>query len=140
MQKIYFMSLSLITLQVALDCYFISIIYIYLYQLLFIYHIGWYLVLIYIKIKAKKLLWNKSSAQNCLTMNLLVVSILSIRFFSVKSVPHQTLEYNDSPKFEVTASRSTEEPPTISISFSNGVQDNLVLSPFKLRKQSNGRM
>ena len=71
-------------------------------------------------------------------MNLLVVSILSIGFLAANYVPHQTMEVNDNPRFEVTASRSTEEPPSISISFPNGVEDNLVLSHFKLLKQSKG--
>ena len=38
--------------------------------------------------------------------------------------------------FDVTASRSTEEAPSITVRFANGVQDDLVLEHYRMNKES----
>ena len=45
---------------------------------------------------------------------------------------------DDDPKvkFNVIASRSIEEPPTIEVTFGNGVKDNLVLQPFQMNSEA----
>ena len=39
-------------------------------------------------------------------------------------------------KFDITASRSTEEPPSIQVTFANGVKDHFVLAHYSMNEDS----
>ena len=41
---------------------------------------------------------------------------------------------NEAPKFYVVSSRSVEEPPTIQVTFANGLQDDFELRHYKMNK------
>ena len=43
---------------------------------------------------------------------------------------------NEKLKFHVTSSRSVEEPPTIEVTFANGVKDDLVLAHYKMNEEA----
>merc|ERR1712038_921867 len=46
------------------------------------------------------------------------------------------LKSDEKLKFSVIASRSIEEPPTIDVTFANGMQDALDLSHFRMHEQA----
>ena len=39
-------------------------------------------------------------------------------------------------RFDITASRSTEEPPSIQVTFANGVRDHFVLAHYRMNEES----
>jgi len=45
---------------------------------------------------------------------------------------------NEKLKFQIMASRSVVDPPSIQVTFSNGVQDEFVLTQYKLNELSTG--
>ena len=68
--------------------------------------------------------------------SLFLVSITTTT--AVFAVSHLKIKQPEIPKFEITSSRSLYDPPSISVSFPNGVKDDLVLEHYKLRKDAKG--
>ena len=48
------------------------------------------------------------------------------------------MEDDGPPTFKITTSRRIDEPPSIEVSFSNGVKDDLVLTHYKMYQNSHG--
>ena len=44
----------------------------------------------------------------------------------------------DKPLFKIVASRSIDEPPSITVSFPNGIKDELRLEPYQMHERSTG--
>jgi hypothetical protein len=72
-------------------------------------------------------------------MTFLIPYLLGLYSLASSFIHHPNADPNDTPTFKVTLSRSTEEPPSISVHFSDGIKDELVLENYKLYRGSKGR-